>query len=97
MIKTTGINVKKQIDMYLENIDSPADVKKLSFNELNDLSNEIRASLLQKLSEHGGHFGPNFGMVEATIALHYVFNSPEDKIVFDVSHQSYHNFPYLQI
>ena len=51
--------------MYLENIDSPADVKKLSFNELNDLSNEIRASLLQKLSEHGGHFGPNFGMVEA--------------------------------
>ena len=65
--------------MYLENIDSPADVKKLSFNELNDLSNEIRASLLQKLSEHGGHFGPNFGMVEATIALHYVFNSPEDK------------------
>ena len=56
--------------MYLENIDSPADVKKLSFNEFNDLSNEIRASLLQKLSEHGGHFGPNFGMVEATIALH---------------------------
>ena len=88
-IKAIGINVKKQIDMYLENIYSPADVKKLSFQELNDLSNEIRASLLQKLSEHGGHFGPNFGMVEATIALHYVFNSPEDKIVFDVSHQSY--------
>ena len=48
--------------MYLENIYSPADVKKLSFKELNDLSNEIRASLLQKLSEHGGHFGPNFGL-----------------------------------
>ena len=64
---------KKQSDMYLENIYSPADVKKLSFKELNDLSNEIRVSLLQKLSEHGGHFGPNFGMVEATIALHYVF------------------------
>lgn len=75
--------------MYLENIYSPADVKKLSFRELNELSSEIRASLLQKLSEHGGHFGPNFGMVEATIALHYVFNSPKDKIVFDVSHQSY--------
>ena len=75
--------------MYLDHIYSPADIKKLSFKELNDLSNEIRASLLQKLSEHGGHFGPNFGMVEATIALHYVFNSPEDKIVFDVSHQSY--------
>ena len=57
--------------MYLENIYSPADVKKLSFQELNDLSNEIRASLLQKLSEHGGHFGPNFGMVEATIYIMY--------------------------
>lgn len=75
--------------MYLENIYSPEDVKKLSVNELNDLSSEIRVALLQKLSEHGGHFGPNFGMVEATIALHYVFNSPEDKIIFDVSHQSY--------
>lgn len=75
--------------MYLENIYSPEDVKKLSVNELNDLSGEIRVALLQKLSEHGGHFGPNFGMVEATIALHYVFNSPKDKIVFDVSHQSY--------
>ena len=75
--------------MYLENIYSPTDVKKLSFKELNELSNEIRVSLLQKLSGHGGHFGPNFGMVEATIALHYVFNSPKDKIVFDVSHQSY--------
>ena len=75
--------------MYLENIYSPADVKKLSFQELNDLSHEIRASLLQKLSAHGGHFGPNFGMVEATIALHYVFDSPKDKIVYDVSHQTY--------
>lgn len=63
--------------MYLENIYSPADVKKLSVKELNELSDEIRVSLLQKLSEHGGHFGPNFGMVEATIALHYVFNSPK--------------------
>ena len=75
--------------MYLENIYSPEDVKKLSIEELNKLSSEIRAALLQKLSEHGGHFGPNFGMVETTIALHYVFNSPKDKIVFDVSHQSY--------
>lgn len=75
--------------MYLENIYSPADVKKLSEKELNELGGEIRAALLQKLSEHGGHFRYNFGMVEATIALHYVFNSPKDKIVFDVSHQSY--------
>ena len=75
--------------MILENINSPEDVKKLSREELNLLSGEIREALLHRLSDHGGHFGPNFGMVEATIALHYVFNSPEDKIVFDVSHQSY--------
>lgn len=75
--------------MYLEKINSPADVKKLSVSEMKELSREIRQVLLRKLSAHGGHFGPNFGMVEATIALHYVFHSPEDKIVFDVSHQSY--------
>ena len=75
--------------MYIEKIHSPLDVKKLSIEELNVLGSEIRSTLLKKLSEHGGHFGPNFGMVEATIALHYVFNSPEDKIVYDVSHQSY--------
>lgn len=75
--------------MVLENINSPEDVKKLSLEELNLLSGEMREALLHRLSNHGGHFGPNFGMVETTIALHYVFNSPEDKIVFDVSHQSY--------
>lgn len=75
--------------MYLETINSPSDIKNLSIEKLNVLSGEIRSALLTKLSAHGGHFGPNFGMVEATIALHYVFNSPEDKIVYDVSHQSY--------
>lgn len=75
--------------MYIEQINGPADVKRLSMEELTALSGEIRAALLQKLSVHGGHFGPNFGMVEATVALHYVFNSPQDKIVYDVSHQSY--------
>ena len=75
--------------MYLEKISSPADVKKLSLNELSTLSTEIRHYLLEKLSNHGGHIGPNLGMVEATIALHYVFNSPTDRIVYDVSHQSY--------
>lgn len=75
--------------MYLEHINSPADVKRLSADQLNVLSEEIRAALLRKLSARGGHFGPNFGMVEATIALHYVFDSPQDKIVYDVSHQSY--------
>ena len=75
--------------MYLENIKSPIDVKKLNNDELKTLAEEMRTALLQKLSIHGGHFGPNFGMVEAIIALHYVFNSPKDKFVFDVSHQTY--------
>lgn len=75
--------------MYLEQINEPADVKKLNVEQLNELAAEMRKALLQKLSKNGGHFGPNLGMVEATIALHYVFNSPTDKIVFDISHQSY--------
>ena len=75
--------------MYIENINSPADVKKLNIAQMTVLASEIRDALLTKLSHHGGHFGPNFGMVEATIALHYVFESPKDKFVFDVSHQSY--------
>lgn len=75
--------------MYLEKISTPADVKKLDTEQLVILAEEMRAALIQKLSKHGGHFGPNLGMVEATIALHYVFDSPKDKIVFDVSHQSY--------
>lgn len=75
--------------MYLENINNPADVKKLNVNELKALAGEMREALFNKLSVHGGHCGPNFGMVEATIALHYVFDSPKDKFVFDVSHQTY--------
>ena len=75
--------------MYLENIKGPQDVKNLRKEELQVLANEMRTALLQKLSRHGGHIGPNLGMVEATIALHYVFDSPMDKMVFDVSHQSY--------
>ena len=60
--------------MYLEQINGPQDVKKLSVEQLNTLADEMRAALLNRLSKHGGHFGPNFGMVEATIALHYVSN-----------------------
>lgn len=75
--------------MYLEQINGPKDVKKLNEGQLQELAKEIRQVLLQKLSSRGGHFGPNLGMVEATIALHAVFDSPKDKIVFDVSHQSY--------
>lgn len=75
--------------MILEKIKSPKELKALSISELTALSGEVRKALLKKLSIHGGHFGSNFGIVEATIALHYVFNSPEDKLIFDVSHQSY--------
>lgn len=74
---------------YVSKIKSPADLKRLTIEEMEALASEIRTLLIKKLSVHGGHCGPNLGMVEATIAMHYVFNSPEDKIVFDVSHQSY--------
>ena len=75
--------------MLLEKINSPSDLKKLSIDELKDLAVEMRRALMNRLTKKGGHFGPNFGFVEATIALHYVFDSPNDKFVFDVSHQSY--------
>jgi 1-deoxy-D-xylulose-5-phosphate synthase len=73
----------------LDTIQSPADVKRLSFTELADLAEEIRTFLIQTLSKTGGHLGPNLGVVELTLALHYVFNTPQDKFVFDVSHQVY--------
>lgn len=75
--------------MILDNINSPHDLKGLSLQQLETLADEIRNVLIRKMSISGGHFGPNLGVVEATIALHYVFNSPVDKIIFDVSHQSY--------
>lgn len=75
--------------MKLEDIHSPKDIKGLSPDSLTALSQQLRQALLMKLSAHGGHIGPNLGMVEATVALHYVFDTPGDKIVFDVSHQSY--------
>ena len=75
--------------MYLEKINSPEDVKKLNIEEMKVLAQEIREAIITRDAKHGGHFGPNLGIVEATIALHYVFNSPKDKFVFDVSHQTY--------
>lgn len=75
--------------MYLEKINNPEDVKKLDATGRQGLVDEIRAALLSRASKHGGHFGPNFGMVEATVALHTVFDSPHDHIVYDVSHQTY--------
>lgn len=76
-------------DINLLDIHSPRDIKKMDEAQLNQLADEMRSALIRKLSIHGGHVGPNLGMVEATIALHYVFDAPADKIVFDVSHQSY--------
>lgn len=75
--------------MILDRINNTKNLKGLSLEELETLATEIRNVLIHKMSISGGHFGPNLGVVEATIALHYVFNSPVDKIVFDVSHQSY--------
>lgn len=75
--------------MYIEKINGPEDVKKLNIEEMTALAEEMRHALLKRASIHGGHFGPNFGMVEAIIALHYVFESPKDKMVFAVSHQTY--------
>lgn len=75
--------------MYIEKVNSPSDIKDFDIAQLNILASEIRSGLMNRLSKRGGHFGPNFGFVEATIALHYVFDSPKDKFVFDVSHQCY--------
>ena len=75
--------------MLLEKIQSPKDVKVLSMPQLHELAQEIRDGILNRDSNIGGHVGPNLGIVETTIAMHYVFNCPEDKFVFDVSHQSY--------
>ncbi len=75
--------------MVLETIASPQDLKQLSREDLQRVVDEARQALLEKTSQHGGHNGPNFGMVEMTVAMHYVFNSPVDKFIFDVSHQSY--------
>lgn len=80
--------------MYIEKINQPCDVKSLNEEQLATLASEIRKGILNRVSEHGGHVGPNLGVTEATIALCRVFNIPEDKVVFDVSHQSY---PYKML
>lgn len=75
--------------MILDKVNMPEDLKVLSIDEMNTLSNEMRELIVKKVNTTGGHMGPNLGIIEATIAMHYVFNSPADKIVFDVSHQCY--------
>lgn len=87
--KTRKDQLKKTDAMYIEKIKSPADLKKLDIEALKIVADETRQAVLNRVSKHGGHVGPNLGFVEATVALHYVFDAPKDKLVFDVSHQSY--------
>lgn len=75
--------------MYIEKVNSPKDIKGFSIEQLNVLADEVRAGVLNRVSNHGGHVGPNLGFTEATVALHFVFDAPKDKFVFDVSHQCY--------
>src|SRR5881396_466496 len=77
------------MNRYLDMVDSPEHVKKLTVQQLHQLAEEIRHELISVLARNGGHLGPNLGVVELTIALHYVFNAPKDKFVWDVSHQVY--------
>ena len=87
---TNMVNAQEQTYSEVFNkVNSPADVKKLSIEEMNILSSDIRKAILNKVDTIGGHLGPDLGIVEATIAMHYVFNSPKDKFIFDVSHQIY--------
>ena len=73
----------------LNKINNPSDIKLMNYDELNKLAKEIRELIIKKVNTTGGHMAPNLGIVETTLALHYVFNSPKDKIIFDVSHQCY--------
>ena len=75
--------------MILDKVSYPKDLKNLSIDELNQLASEIRTLLITKATKTGGHLAPNLGIVEATIAMHYVFDCPKDKVVFDISHQCY--------
>src|SRR5690242_9713812 len=77
------------MSQYLEMVDAPLHVKKLTLAQLQELAAEIRHELITVLAKNGGHLGPNLGVVELTLALHYVFNAPKDKFVWDVSHQVY--------
>ena len=79
----------EEYSKVLDKVNSPADVKTLSVKEMKLLASDIRKAIVHKVNITGGHLGPDLGIVETTIAMHYVFNSPEDKFVFDVSHQIY--------
>src|SRR5580765_8545632 len=81
--------MNRPMSRYLDMVDSPEHVKKLTLEQQKQLAEEIRHELIVKLAKNGGHLGPNLGVVELTIALHAVFNTPKDKFIWDVSHQIY--------
>jgi len=83
------MNTSPPVPSLLSRIAGPADVKALAPAQLPQLAQEIRDELIEVTSRNGGHIGPNLGVVELTIALHRVFNTPEDQLVFDVAHQGY--------
>ena len=74
---------------YLDKVNFPSDIRKLSINELKILSNEVRKELIEVVSVTGGHLGAGLGVIELTIALHYIFDTPNDKLIWDVGHQTY--------
>ena len=76
---------------FLNNINFQSDLRKLSENDLEKVSNEVRKEMISAVSETGGHLGAGLGVVELTVALHYVFDTPNDKLIWDVGHQSYHH------
>ena len=89
MDQKVKINVEEKQTSLLDTISGPRDLKSLSMAQLKQLAEEIRKLIIETVSKNGGHLAPNLGVVELTIALHYVFKSPEDKIIWDVGHQSY--------
>ena len=73
----------------LADINSPADMRQLSVSQLEDLATDIREVIINTVSQTGGHLGPSLGVVELTLALHYIFNTPDDRLIWDVGHQAY--------
>ena len=91
LVQITDFLINKVLMTYklLDNINCPSDLRKLSKNRLDQVSKELRSELINVVSETGGHLGAGLGVVELTVALHYVFNTPKDKLVWDVGHQCY--------
>ena len=83
------MNSKKDISSLLEKINTPKDLKKLKEKQLTKVCDEVRSFMIEKVSKTGGHLGAGLGVVELTVALHYIFQAPKDKIIWDVGHQSY--------